>query len=188
MPKKLKDNHLVAAQAYLTNGFVKSEAMRTAGFSEQTCKSRVGLVFDREDVKAYIAEAQAEAAKKFELDQDWIVRRLMSLAMAGETLAKFKVVQADGSLMWDFSGATEEELSVVTELGVEFYTEGRGEDSVEVKKFRVKHPDVHAALVSLGKHLGIFTDKVEIAGGSLEDRITAGRARAYAEADEKTVH
>lgn len=185
--KKLKDNHRIAAEEYMSNGFVKSEAMRKAGFAETSCTSRSGLVFDREDVKEFIKERQDKIAKKYELDQEWVVQRLMKNAMSGETLAKFKVIQSDGTLAWDFTGATEEELSVVSDLGVEFYTEGRGPEAIEVKKFKVKLPDVHAALVALGRHQGMFTDKVEVTD-SLEDRLAAGRKRAYDKADEKTVH
>ena len=55
---------------------------------------------------------------------------------------------------------------------------------MDITKFKVTEPDVQAALMALGRHFGMFTDKVEVTeGGSVTERIQAGRARAYAKAD-----
>jgi len=182
---------MLAINAYFENGFKKTKALITAGYAKTTATLRPGVVFDHPLVVAEIERRKAKMAKKHELTQDWIIERFMKLANAGETLAKFKVVQADGSLMWDFNDANEEELALVQELGVEYYTEGRGKEAIEVKKFRVKQPDVHAALIALARHLGLFNDTIEIKG-SLVERIQAGRDRAFGEKDkddkEDTVH
>src|SRR5438105_4182779 len=46
---------------------------------------------------------------------------------------------------------------------------GRGKDARDVKRVRFKLADKQAALVSLGRHLGIFDDKVTL---TLEHRIS----------------
>ena len=186
----ISDRHMAAVEAYMSNGFNKTQALLSAKYSKSFSMKRQFIVFGREDVKAEIAKRKKRMAKKYELDQDWVIERLMDLARAGETLAPYKKVQPDGTLMWDFTDATWEELATIQDLGVEFYTEGRGENiKLEVKKFKVKTPDVQAALTALARHLSLFNDKVEITG-SLAERIQEGRNRARAaNAEEsKTVH
>lgn len=185
MPAKASDRQMAVINAYFENGFVKKAAMLAAGYAESTATVRSGVVFDHPNVVKEIERRRAKMIKKHELSQDWIIERFMRLANAGETLAKFKVVQEDGSLMWDFDGATEDELALVQELGVDYYTEGRGKAAVSVKKFKVKSPDVQAALIALARHLGLFNDKIELTG-SLAERIQAGRDRAHKNHSEDT--
>jgi len=177
-PTKLTARQSAMLDAYFENGFAKKAAMLTAGYSEKTASFAQSMVWNKPLIQKEIARRKKKLAKKHELTQDWIIERFMRLALSGETLAKFKTVQSDGSLAWDFTGATEEELSVITELGVDFYTEGRGKGAIQVKKFRVKHPDVQAALTALARHLGLFNDSIELKG-SLAERIQAGRDRAF---------
>ncbi len=185
--KAFPDNRLAAINAYFENGFNKEAAMRTAGYSLSTARKRPDIVFGRADVQGEISRRKKAMAKKHDLTQDWVIGRLMRNAMAGEILARFKVVQPDGSLMWDFTGATQEDLALVRNLGVEFVKAGRGENSVDVTKFKIQEPDEHAALMALSRHLGLFNDSLEVKGGSIIDRIRAGRARLNGpEAGEET--
>jgi len=69
---------------------------------------------------------------------------------------------------------------------VKDYVEGRGEDAREVKRVRFKLADKRAALVDLGRHLGMFVDRhehsgpaggpIETAALSPEERQAAARA------------
>jgi hypothetical protein len=120
------------------------------------------------------------------------VHQFRERAMAGHTLAKFKIIQSDGSLAWDFTGATRTELALVEDMGVEFARTGRGPNAIDVTKFKMKLPDAQAALTSLARHLGFFNDSIEVKG-SLADRIKAAKEQAYQPAldrlaEEETVH
>ena len=174
---KLSMQHRVAIDRYFVNGFKQNDALRHAGYAESTVRDHPEYVFQHPEVVKEIARRRKQIAKKFDVTQDWIVGRLVRMVTAGDRLAKFKVVQEDGTIAWDFRGATKEELSLLTELHADIYIEGRGEDAQLVKKFRIKYPDEHAALIALGRHLGMFTDKVEVTG-DLASRIQAGRKRA----------
>ena len=153
--------------------------MLTAGYSPNTSATNAQSVFSRPDVIAEIAAKKARREQVSDINTEWVMQRFARLAMAGESLAKYKKVQPDGSLAWDFTGATQEDLAVITELGVDYYTEGRGKDGIEVKKFRVKVPDMQAALVAIARHLGAFNDSLEVTG-DVSAKIAAGRARARA--------
>lgn len=187
MPK-LKPKH-EAALSYFLRGDSEAEAMRKAGYSKTTASKAPQLVFGREDVKLELERRQAKLREKNELNEEWVIKRWMKLADAGSTLAPYKVVQPDGTLAWDFTGATEEELALVSEIGVDFYVERNGEDTELVKKFKVKHPDSHQALMALSRHLGLFNDKLELTGG-LAERIQNARNRFAVPEDEEqaTVH
>ncbi len=190
--EKLTPHQSRAIDAYFENGGKQRDAMRAAGYAESTATNFQVSVFQHPAVVAEIARRRKKLAKKHELTQDWIIERYMQLADAGKTLAKFKKVQEDGTLMWDFTEATEEDLALVSELGVDFYTEGRGPGAIDVKKFKIKTPDVQAALTALSRHLGLFNDSLEVKG-DLAARIQAGRARAFAVeedegVEEETVH
>src|SRR3546814_14755971 len=108
-----------------------------------------------------------------------MIGRLMSLADSKITLAKFKKGAEDGSLYWDFTGATEEELKVIQGIATETYKDGRSKDARMVKKFKPVLVDPKSTLDSLARIQGLFNDKVTVEGElSLIDRIERGRKRA----------
>lgn len=176
--KEISGQQLALVDHYFENNFNKAAAMRKAGYAEASVLHNTQLVFGHHLVVKEIAKRRKKLADKHELTQDWIIKKFMDIIDSGEALAKFKKVMPDGSLTWDFTGATVAELSHVRELGVEFAKTGRGKNAIDVTKFKVKEPDVHAALMALSRHLGLFNDSIEVKG-SLAEKIQAGRDRAY---------
>ncbi len=187
MPISLR--HMAVIDEYLINGNNASQAMQTVGYTAKHANHASRQIFHREDVKAELAKRRARVAKKYEVTVDKVVEGLLRIAESGLSLAKFKKVQKDGTLMWDFSGATEDDIALISELGVDYYMDGRGPEAVKVNKFRVKQPDQMAAWVALGRHLGMFQDIVKVSGDSIADQIRAGRKRSSPpEPDVETVH
>lgn len=81
----------------------------------------------------------------------------------------------DGSPVLDFENLTRDQAAALQEVTVETYTEGRGKTAREVKKVRFKLADKRAALVDLGRHHKLFTDKFEHGGKDgrpIEGKIT----------------
>ena len=163
-------------ETYLNNNYNKKEALIAAGYSPHSAGFHVHNVFEKPEVKAEVERRQTNAKKKYELNEEWVITRLMRIANAPEILAKFKVVGYDGQLTWDFTGATQEELSTIEGFSSDHYTEGKGEDARQVKKFKIDKSDVKGALDSLCRRLGLFNDKLTVgAEERLIERIQRGR-------------
>jgi phage terminase small subunit len=144
--------------------------MRAGGYNTD----RHEIVFDRPDVKEEIEKRMTKLAEAADINAEWVLKRWARFADAPAILAKFrKIDPEDGSLSYDFRGATEDELALVTEMAVEMFMDG----GREVKRFKVGTVDPKAALDSIAKHLGMFKDKLEISGGDVAAAIIAGRAR-----------
>lgn len=166
----------VLVSEYMANGGNKYRAGLAAGYSETT--SYNSIMFNHPWVKAEIKRREAQMLARSELNEEWVLKRLMALGDAPRVLAKYKKITNDGSLIWDFTGAPDEDLALVHELTVDYYTDGKGEGAREVKKFKVTTPDPMAALNALGRHLKMFTDKVDVNDTSeAVDELNKGRQR-----------
>ena len=176
---KLRCNLLV--HYYFQTNFDKCEAMRLAGYKGNV-HGYAQDTFKHPYVVAEIERQRKKMLDKFDLSREWIVQRLMTLADSNIVLGKFKKIDEDGSLYWDFTGATPEELSIINGITTDTYTEGRGPSKKKVKKFGLVITDPKAALDSLARIQGLFNDKVTVQGEiSIMDRLNKGRERASAE-------
>ena len=89
----------------------------------------------------------------------------------------------------DLSTLTRDQAAAIQEITVEDYKDGRGENARDVRRVKVKLSDKRAALVEMGKHLGMFRelhehsgkdgDPIKIEGRPMSD-IEAARRVAYA--------
>ena len=175
---ELPERYLVCIDEYL-KGKSKTDAMLIAGYSEGTARGRGPmLVFGREDVKAEIAKRQKGARVKYDIDRDWVVQRLAAIADAPAVLAKFKKINSDGTLYYDFTGATEAELELVDSITTETYMEGRGDDAREIRKFKITVNDRQRALDGLARIFGFNKDSLDVKGKlTLVERLQQGRKR-----------
>ncbi len=179
--RRISPQQLLAID-YLLDGSNKSDALRMAGYTENTALKHQ-YKFDRSPMKEEIERRQARMRKKYELTEDWVVERLMLIADSGAVLARFKKILPNGMLSWDFTGATQEELAAIGELVV---TTHRERDGAEVTNFKAGALDPKGALDSLARKLGLFKDKMELTGElSLMERITRGRGRVQKEEEKE---
>lgn len=148
--------------------FNKAEAARLAGYKQANI---VGpRIFQHPLVIQEVDRREAEARRKSGLTEQWVIERMMRIADSGATLAKFRKVLPNGKLDWDFTGATQEELSIINELTVEKTKYGA--------KMKVGTSDPKGALDSLMRKLGLFKDNVDVKfSNSIMDRLQRGRER-----------
>lgn len=171
---KVSPRHMAVIDTFLTNDFDQRGAVEAHGYAKGTDPK---AVFTRPDVQEEIDARMLKAAEKTGVTVEWVIERLKRIADGPNILARFKKVQDDGSLAWDFTGAATDELAVIAGMTVDFYNTGHGPDAIQVKKFKIDTSDAKAALDSLARHLGMFKDKVEISGESIADLLARGRER-----------
>ena len=177
--RKLSFRHRLCVLGYLS-GKTKRAAMDDVGFSP---KSDVSTVFNRADVLAELEREQQVVLDKFEVSKDWVTEQLVSIAVAGRTLAKFKVVDPEtGALSWDFRGATQEELGLIDTLSVSETTSPLGKTKKDMK---ITVPSRQSAIDSLCRIHGFNKDNLDIPGAmTLIDRLQRGRQRSSGKEEE----
>ncbi|KKK67086.1 hypothetical protein LCGC14_2957610, partial [marine sediment metagenome] len=167
-PHLLNERYRKAVVHFL-NGMTKGAALREAGFSADT-SSNPGVIFNRPEVRAEIERRQHIMSSKAGVDADWIIERLKLIADAD--LADMLLVNEEGQGKIDLNRLTP---ALRAALG-SFKSEGYGSN---VFKMDVKLSDKLKALEMLGRHLGLFQDKLELnAEKTLVELLEAGRERA----------
>jgi len=163
----LTQQQLTAITHYML-GKTKREAMLAAGYAPTSAAT--GYIFGQEKVRAEVLRRQALVIAETGLDEQWVIKRLMRQADAGNILAKYKEVGEDGKISWNFTGATEEELSLVNDIKTTVSQKGNVYQTISI-------PDPINALNALGRKLNLFKEDQEAGGVSLVDRIASGRKR-----------
>ena len=136
-------------------------AARRSGYSKATAGVIGAQNLSKVMIAQRIAELRAEQSRRIQVDADRVLRELCLLGFSN--MQDFVIAQDDGSVSLDFSGLTREKAAAIQEVVVDEYVE-RSEDARDVKRTRFKLADKRAALVDIGRHLGMFNDKLKVEG------------------------
>lgn len=144
-------------QEYLIDLNATQAAIR-AGYSEKTAYSVGHENLSKPEISKAIAEAQQERAERTGITQDRVLAELGKIAFQDVR----KAVRWGGSPNGDSDSypvelVPSEDIDDDTAAAV-------SEVSLTQSGVKIKMHDKQAALVNLGKHLGMFTDKVEHTG------------------------
>jgi len=99
------------------------------------------------------------AAKRNDITVD---RVLKELALIGFSNMMDYISVQNGGAFVDLSKLTREQAAAIGEVTSEVYMEGDGDEAKAVKRTKFKLVDKRAALVDMGKHLGMFVERKEI--------------------------
>lgn len=128
-----------------------TQAAIRAGYSPDTAKSIGSENLTKPDLQARIAKAMAERSKRTGVNADRVVMELAKIAFvnAGDVIdAETATLKPD---------AAKEDTAAIQSVKVKTF----GEDGLERE---IKMADKLKALELLGKHLGMFKDKMELSG------------------------
>lgn len=142
-----------------------TQAAIRAGYSPATAEQQGCRLLRNVQVKAAVDEQTAQRAGKLEITAERVLRELALIGFAN--MSDYMRVGADGDPFLDFSDLSREQAAALSEVTVEDFKDGRGEDARDVRRVKFKLADKRAALVDLGRHLKLFTDKVEHSGSVL---------------------
>jgi phage terminase small subunit len=160
-----------------------TQAAIRAGYSEKTAYSIGNENLSKPEIAKAIEAAQIERSKRTEITADRVLSELGKLGFSN--MMDYMRIGSNGDPFTDFSAITRDQAAAIAEVTVEDFKDGRGEDVRDVRKIRFKLTDKRAALVDIGRRLGMFKDRIEHTGkdgGAIEiDSLTnEQRARALA--------
>lgn len=181
MPVLLNPRHELFAQE-LAKGKTATEAYMLAGYKADD--GNASKMAGRPEVQARVQEITGIAAEKAGVTVGRVLEELSALAFSN--MLDFMRVGEDGRPYTDFSNLTREQAAAIGEIIVET-TPALNRDGTEVrpevKKIRFKLCDKRASLVDLGRHLGMFKERVEHSGPDgkpIEVKEVSNRDRAKA--------
>ena len=139
------------AEEYLIDLNATQAAIR-AGYSPDTAKEIGCENLTKPNIRACIDTEMAERSKRTGVNADRVVRELAKIAFVNAA----DVINAkDATLRND---ASEDDTAAIQSVKVKTF----GDDGLERE---IKMADKLKALELLGKHLGMFKDKLELSGG-----------------------
>ena len=99
--------------------------------------------------------------------------------IGSSNMLDYMKIDASGEPVVDFSKLTREQAAAISEITVDDAGGGAGDGVRQrVKRVRLKLWDKLKGLELAGKHLKLFTEKIELSGDEeLLDRLAAGRRR-----------
>lgn len=165
-----------AANFYL-RGMSKKQAMIEAGYSESMANTSANKVFEHPEVEKILKKSQKIASARSQVDLDWIVEKLKSIADAN--IGDIIEIDEQGAARVNMSKLTPELKAALTNFTVDEYTEGRGEKSTTVKRTRISLADKLRAIELLTRFLGLSQEKLAVeVNHNIVDKIYEGRKRA----------
>lgn len=139
-----------------------TQAAIRAGYSEKTAEQQGPRLLGNVGVAAAIQAAQDKRSERTEINADRVLLELAKLGFAN--MADYMRTGPDGDPYLDFSALTRDQAAALSEVTVEDFKDGRGEDARDVRRVKFKLADKRAALADIGKHLGMFVNKHEHTG------------------------
>ena len=147
------------------------------GYSAKTADRAASRLLSNVEVRALVAELTKQHADKLDLSAEKVLSELSKLGFSN--IMDYIGTTSDGDAYIDLSELDREQATAIQEVTVDEYMEGKGKDARKVKRTRLKLVDKIRSLDLLGRHLKLFTDRIEVSGlEGLPDMIAAARKRA----------
>lgn len=131
-----------------------TQAAIRAGYSPDTAYSIGTENLKKPEIRAHIEKSMAERSRRTGINQDRVIRELAKIAFVNAA----DVINTEDATLKD--NATEEDTAAILSVKVKVFPTKNG-DGIERE---IKMADKLKALELLGKHLGMFTDKIEVSG------------------------
>jgi len=172
---KIKRRYRIFAGEYLVDLNGKRAAI-AAGYSERSAEVTASRLLRKPRVQKLIRKLMNRRAEKLELTAEKVLKELARLAFANMT--DYIEIGPDGSARVDFSRVNRDKGAAIQEVDIDEYRrKNPSRPTFEtIKRIKFRLADKGQNLERLGRHLKLFTDKVEVAGlESLAERIRKAR-------------
>lgn len=155
--KKVTPKQARFVEEYLKDLDATAAAIR-AGYSARSAKQHAHDLLSKPHIQAAVAAAQAARSKRTEIDQDYVLARMVEI----DQMDVLDIMTDDMSLkpVSEWPRVWRQYLSGF-DLAEMF--EGRGDEREMVGILKkIKWPDKTKNLELLGRHLGMFRDKLDV--------------------------
>lgn len=150
---KLTPKQKAFCEEYLIDLNATQAAIR-AGYKSSTAKEIGCENLTKPNIRMYIDKAIAERSRRTGINQDRVIRELARIAFVNAN----DVIDIDEATLKQ--GATEDDTAAIASVKVKTIPTKDGEGTER----EIKLTDKLKALELLGKHLGMFKDKLEVSG------------------------
>ena len=166
---KLTDKQKKFVEEYLIDLNATQAAIR-AGYSEKTAGKIGHQLLEKTRTQEAIQKAKDRRSKRTEITQDMVLKELALIGFSD--MRNYVDFNRDGVTLKELSDISEEHSKTISEV-----SHGSNSEGTNVK---FKLYDKRAALVDIGKHLGMFVEKLNVDVNlkvGLANRIKAGKER-----------
>lgn len=176
MGRKLTQKQQAFCEEYLVDLNATQAAIR-AGYSKKTANVIGPENLSKPCISEYIQKNMDKRSARTEITADDVLNELAKMGFAN--MEDYTSV-SDGVLVADLSAVTRDQMAAVQEFTVDVRSEkGQGGENTDtVEKFKFKLADKRGSLDLLGKHLKLFTDKVEHSGEIALNNLSEDEKRA----------
>ena len=158
--RKLTNKQARFVEEYLVDLNATQAAIR-AGYAEGSARQIAAENMAKPVISAMIAEAQAQMAERTEITADRVLQEMALIGFAD--MGDYIKLNPDGTTEFDWSDLPSGATRVVSEITQETVRlipgDGEGDLPQQVVKTKFKLHDKQAALVNMGRHLGMWNDK-----------------------------
>jgi phage terminase small subunit len=159
MIEKLTAKQARFVEEYLVDLNATQAAIRS-GYSVKTAKQIGTENLAKLSIVAEIKRRQADLSARTQITQEMVLAELGKLGFSN--ILDYVTIQEDGDPKPDLSSMTRDQAAALSELIVETYAEGCGDEAEQVKRVKFKLADKRAALVDIGRHLGMFKNTLVV--------------------------
>ena len=154
-----------------------TRAAIAAGYGKKNARKIASRLLTNVDIQARVAKLTKKHADKLDLSAEKVLSELSSTGFSN-ILDYLKITEEGGAYV-DLSNLTQEQAAAIQEVTVDEYVEGKGKHARKVKRTKLKLVDKIRSLDLLGRHLKLFTEKIEVSGtAGLAEALAAARKRA----------
>lgn len=145
----------------VAKGKSATEAYRLVyGARAKSAEASSSRLLGNAKVRKRVEELKAAGAERAEVSIAEVLRELKLIGFAN--MRDYIRIGSDGDPHFDMSELDRDQAAVISELMVEDFKDGRGDDARDVRRIKFKLHDKRAALVDIGKHLGMFKEKIDV--------------------------
>lgn len=154
-------------EEYLIDNTNQRQAAIRAGYSLENAVNHASRLMRMPKIREAIEDGQKERAAKMGVTQDRVLQELALVAFAN--LKDVITQNEDGDTTINMHGLSREVAAALGEVSIT--TKG---GRVKTKTAKVRLSDKLSALEKLGKHLGMFKEKVEHSGTLTLEQLVLG--------------